>query len=486
MATRISIPPLEENNLIRNNCFGQKLSFYRYTGSGSAEVMAGPPVFCRVSTGTLFHAFDIDNQEHANPDGVFPYNGTFVFKFRARGKGKLCAGVRWRISHFRGDMDLMERETPEYTLEEEFKEYRLEGIIDDPRVSVADRLFFKVTEGFADITAISLYYPEPKHDVTFDRPHIVALPGEEFTFKCSGAEKIICCYGHCENELAQEILPGSGKYKMLFRATGGEGMRFVGIGKEQNSRHSLFVSSPAPELTAQMRKYRFGSKPKHLLFFGDSLTAYDAGRNYTDIAGAFLPDNWTYMNAGIGGDDLLRLAKRLQGKPLTYRLEHFEHIWDKTPDEIFLLYGANDTKAPWRTDFKIPTTTPEEQKTLWEEIREVFHAKAPEARVTIISATPGFHPYQLERTGRLKVQEINHMLFGIPEHVKRFNRIAKKFAASNNWSYLDFHKVCSKHGDPQSLFVPDDGVHMSLSGHQLLASALLKHMSKKQIGASRK
>ena len=24
MATRISIPPLEENNLIRNNCFGQK------------------------------------------------------------------------------------------------------------------------------------------------------------------------------------------------------------------------------------------------------------------------------------------------------------------------------------------------------------------------------------------------------------------------------------------------------------------------------
>ena len=364
MATRISIPPLAENNLIRNNCFGQKLSFYRYTGSGSAEVMSGPPVFCRVTTGTLFHAFDVDNLEHANTEGVFPCNGTFVFKFRARGKGKLCAGVRWRISHFRGDMDLMEKETPEYTLDEEFKDYSLEGIIEDHRVSVADRLFFKVTEGFADITGISFYYPEPLHDVSFDRPHIVALPGEEFTFKCSGAEKIICCYGHSENELEPEILPGAGEYKMICRSIGGEGMRFVGLGKKQNSRHSLFVSSPTPKLTAQMRKYRFGSKPKHLLFFGDSLTAYDVGRNYTDIAGAFLPDNWTYMNAGIGGDDLPRLAKRLQGKPLTYRLEHFEHIWDKTPDEIFLLYGANDTKAPWRSDYQKPSTSPEEEKAL--------------------------------------------------------------------------------------------------------------------------
>ena len=309
---------------------------------------------------------------------------------------------------------------------------------------------------------------------------------EEFTFKCSGAEKIICCYGHSENELEPEILPGAGEYKMICRSIGGEGMRFVGLGKKQNSRHSLFVSSPTPKLTAQMRKYRFGSKPKHLLFFGDSLTAYDVGRNYTDIAGAFLPDNWTYMNAGIGGDDLPRLAKRLQGKPLTYRLEHFEHIWDKTPDEIFLLYGANDTKAPWRSDYQKPSTSPEEEKALWEEIWEVFQKKAPKAKVTIISATPGFHPYQLERTGRLKVQGINHMLFGIPEHVKRFNRVSKKFAEAKNWNYLDFHKVCMNSADLKSLFIPDDGVHMSLSGHQLLASSLLKHISKKQKGASRK
>ena len=60
MAGRISIPPLADNNLVRNNCFGQLLSFFRYKGSGSAEVMMGPPNFCRVTDGTLYHAFDID------------------------------------------------------------------------------------------------------------------------------------------------------------------------------------------------------------------------------------------------------------------------------------------------------------------------------------------------------------------------------------------------------------------------------------------
>lgn len=478
MATRISIPPLAENNLVRNNCFGQLLSFFRYEGPGSARVIAGPPTFCRFTQGTLYHAFDIDNQEHADPDSVFAWQGTFVFKFRARGKGKIRGGVRWRVSHFRGDMDFTEKVTPEYELTDEFQDYKLEGRVEDFRQSVTDRLFFEVTGDFADLTAIGLNYPEPRHDVTFDKPHIAVLPGEEFTFNCSGAEKLLCCYGHCENELAPEIIEQPGSITMKLRAYGGEGMRFVGIGKEENSRKSLFVSSPAPRLINRMRNCIFDKAPKHLLFFGDSLTAYDAGRNYTDIAGAFLPDSWTYMNAGIGGDDLPRLAKRLQGKPRTYRLEHFDHIWDKCPDEIFLLYGANDTKAAWRDDYKIPQTTLEDEKNLWEEIFEVFNAKAPNAKVTIISAAPGFHPYQQERTGRLKVQSIQHMLFGIPEHVKNFNRISRDFAERKGWNYLDFHRACVASGDLKQLFIPDDGVHMTLAGHQLLAALLLEHLQK--------
>ena len=202
------------------------------------------------------------------------------------------------------------------------------------------------------------------------------------------------------------------------------------------------------------------------------------GTSFVCGAGAFLPETWSFMNAGIGGDDLPRLAKRLQCKARTYRLEHFEHIWDKIPDDIFLFYGANDSKANWRDDYKFPGTSLEEEKRCLEDIWQVFQEKAPRARVTVISAAPGYHPYQLERNGRLRERKIQHTLFGIPEHIKNFNRAARDFAAGKGWNYLDFHRVCAAHGDLKSLFIPDDGVHMTLTGHQVLAAALLEYLQK--------
>lgn len=478
MATRISIPTLPENNLIRNNCFGENLKFYRFTGNGSAQVISGPPVFCRITEGTLFHAFDIDNQEHADPDSVFPWKGKFVLKFRARGKGKLNAAVRWRVSYSRGDMEFAEQRTPIYELEEEFKEYIFEGTVEDPLCCINDRISFEVAEGFADLTGISLFYPAPSPGVTFDKPHIVTQPGEEFSFKCDGAKELLICYGHCSNELAPQVIPDPGTVTLPFRTTGGEGMRIVGIGETPNCRHSLFVSAPSPALAKRMRRCSFSAKPRHLLFFGDSLTAYDAGRNYTDIAGALLPESWSYTNAGIGGDDLTRLAKRVQGKPRTYRLEHFEHIWEKTPDEIFLFYGANDSKAAWRDNYQKPVTTPEAEERLLGTLCDLFAQKAPKAKVTIISASPGYFPYPFEESCNMREAGVQHTLFGIPEHVKRYNRVAKKFAAAKGWGYLDFHRICCRWHDQKSLFIPGDGVHMTLAGHQLLATALLEYLSK--------
>ena len=481
MATRISIPSLPENNLIRNNCFGEKLNFYRFSGSGSAQVMPGPPAFCRITDGTLFHAFDIDNQEHADPASIFPWKGKFVFKFRARGQGKLRAAVRWRLSFFRNDTDFTEKSTEIPELEENFKEYLLEGFVEDFHASVNDRIYFHISEGFADITGITLFYPAPTPGVTFDVPHIVVQPGEEFSFKCSGAEELLVSYGHSSNELEPRIIPNEeGTITLPFQATGGEGMRITGIGKDANCRNSLFISSPRPALAKRMRQCRFPHQARHLLFFGDSLTAYDAGRNYTDIMGAFLPQNWSYTNAGIGGDDLTRLARRLQGRPRTYRLEHFEHIWEKMPHEIFLFYGANDSKATSKSSYKMTVTTPEDQKKHLESISEVFRQKAPEARVTLIAAAPGFFPCALERCSMLQQTGVPHTLFGVPEHVRRFNRIAKRFASEKGWGYLDFYRICRNSHDLQSLFIPSDGVHMTLAGHQLLATALLEYLAQSE------
>ena len=80
-------------------------------------------------------------------------------------------------------------------------------------------------------------------------------------------------------------------------------------------------------------------------------------------------------------------------------------------------------------------TSLEDAKILWEEIWQVFQEKAPNARVTIIASAPGYYPYQLERNSRLRVQKIQNSCFGIPEHVKNFNRVAKEFAAVKKWNY---------------------------------------------------
>ena len=478
MATRISIPPLTENNLIRNNCFGQGLEFYRYTGNGNAEVIAGPPAFCRFSQGRLSHIFDIDNQVHSAPESVFPFHGKVILKFRARGKGKIHATIRWRLSYGRNDMEFSEILTPEYVLGEDFQDLSFEYTIDDRNCSVNDRLYFETTD-IAEITGISLYYPEPLSEVSFDRPHIVALPGEKISFKCSNAQELLCCYGHSENELPPTVIENPENITMTLPATGAEGMRFVGRGSSPNSRNSLFVSFPPPLLAARMRRCRFSAKQKHLLFLGDSLTAYDAGRNYSDIAGAFLPECWSYTNAGIGGDDLPRLVKRLQGKPRTYRLEDFAGIWGKIPDEIFIFYGANDSKAAWHNEYKRPATLPDTLPALWEKLALIFKEKAPQARITLISTPPGSFAYQWEHTRSFREKSIPHYLFCIPEHIKRFNRQAADFARSQNWGYLDFHKICMNHRNRESLFIPGDGVHMTLAGHQLLAAALLEYLQKK-------
>ena len=178
----------------------------------------------------------------------------------------------------------------------------------------------------------------------------------------------------------------------------------------------------------------------------------------------------------IGGDDLTRLCKRLQGRPRTYRLEDFETIWEKIPDEIFIFYGANDTKAPWRTDYKVPITPPELEHELLQGILEQLRRHAPEAGVTFIASPPGFFPYQEERNRRLREIGAQHSLFNMPEHVLAYNRVMRKFAAGNGCTYLDFHRECARHPDPKSLFIPDDGVHMTLKGHLTLAAFLLRYL----------
>lgn len=76
-----------------------------------------------------------------------------------------------------------------------------------------------------------------------------------------------------------------------------------------------------------------------LVFFGDSLTWGGYGGNFVQHVEQMLPEH-TIINAGVGGDTVVNLARRL------------EHVLeDCEPDAVFVMVGGNDA-----TSYSMPAT----------------------------------------------------------------------------------------------------------------------------------
>ncbi|MCA9902837.1 MAG: hypothetical protein KC547_03185 [Anaerolineae bacterium] len=67
-----------------------------------------------------------------------------------------------------------------------------------------------------------------------------------------------------------------------------------------------------------------------IICLGDSLTWGGYGGNYVDILARLRPEH-TFSNAGLGGDTVFNLLRRLERDVLT-----------KAPDGVFVMIGAND------------------------------------------------------------------------------------------------------------------------------------------------
>ena len=85
----------------------------------------------------------------------------------------------------------------------------------------------------------------------------------------------------------------------------------------------------------------------------------------------------------------------------------------------------------------------------------------------------------------MKAQNISHSFFGLPEVHDRFNARLREIAAKYGLEVIDFAAAVRAHQDPQTLYVQDDGVHLSLKGHQLLAGEILRYLAGKDLTKSR-
>ncbi len=476
-----------EVSLINNSNFARGLLHWHYTGKAKASIVKKAASF---ADGTLSHYFDLGNLEHADPQCAMPANRTFRFRVRAKGEGTMRLHVRARQMLAGNAVEFATLSSPEYSLTKDFKEYDFEAV-DTSRFTVFHDKISIECSGKVSVNYTSFYYLDKKsHPLVFYPEAAVVRPGDtvKVTIATGVPNQKLTCDLYCgQTRLAGYSAPereeittgkdGSVEYTFKVSNAASDGMRLSVSNPETGVKKSFFATI-VPEV--QLVRFReYGKKisgKKHILFLGDSLTDYDRGRNYPSIVGTFIPEAWSFRNAGVGGDTLPRVYARLTGGKVN-RPEMYENLFAPMPDMIFLLCGGNDTKVTFSSNYKKNYTPVTTQRPLMEKIVQELKKRAPNAKIVLVTPLDSYLPYQKSLTETMAAQKINHNLFGLPGPIADYSEKLRLTAKKYQTGFLDAGKVFRSAEDLQELNVEDDGVHLSLKGHQLMAEIVLKHLS---------
>ena len=476
-----------EVSLINNSNFARGLLHWHYTGKAKASIVKKAASF---ADGTLSHYFDLGNLEHADPQCAMPANRTFRFRVRARGEGTIRLHVRARQMLAGNAVEFATFSSKEYSLTKDFKEYDFEAVDTSCFTVFHDKISIECS-GKVSVNYTSFYYLDKKaHPLVFYPEAAVVRPGDtvKVTIATGVPDQKLTCDLYCgQTRLAGYAAPereeittgkdGSVEYTFKVSNAASDGMRLSVSNPATGVKKSFFATIVPEVQLARFREYgkKLGGK-KHILFLGDSLTDYDRGRNYPSIVGTFIPEAWSFRNAGVGGDTLPRVYARLTGGKVN-RPEMYENLFAPMPDMIFLLCGGNDTKVTFSSNYKKNYTPVTTQRPLMEKIVQELKKRAPNAKIVLVTPLDSYLPYQKSLTETMAAQKINHNLFGLPGPIADYSEKLRLTAKKYQTGFLDAGKVFRNAEDLQELNVEDDGVHLSLKGHQLMAEIVLKHLS---------
>ncbi len=225
--------------------------------------------------------------------------------------------------------------------------------------------------------------------------------------------------------------------------------------------------------------------PAHILFLGDSLTDQRRGHNYTDMVGFWLDrvhGDVSYRNAGVGGDYITRMWKRLQDGG-AYRQEMYDDLFEPTPTHVFIWLGHNDSKLKPKPEYETPDDYPFDPVVPLDTFEETFvtaieHIRehAPGAQFTIISASSSVHEItRATVVKRIESRGNGGSYFGKPDVLEKFNERMQAVAETTGEDYLDVYTPTKTHPDKRTLFT-GDGVHMADPGHKLVAKEILGYL----------
>lgn len=476
-----------EVNLINNSAFSNGELHWHYEGKGNCKVEKGIAAF---RNGKISHYFDLGNLEHADPQCAMPANRVFRFRVKARGNGEISLTVRARKMLAGNAVELTEYKSGIYKLTGKFQNFDFELQEPDRFTVFHDKLSICVN-GDVEVDDTSFYYldrnafsivfkPEcavVRHGETVTVDIVTDRPEQKLTVDLYCGQTLLA--GYTPPERKEIITDKNGIYKYTFKVSNAasDGMRMAVSDPETGVKNSFFATIVPEE---KLQKYAAYSKQltgkKHLLFLGDSLSDYDRGRNYPSIVGAYLPEKWSFRNAGVGGDTLGKIYTRLTGGKIN-RPEMYKDLFKVMPDMIFIFIGGNDCKVSFASGYKDTHTPRNQQRKLMDDIIAELKKCAPEADIVFISPLDSFLPYQLALAEPKVAKKANHNLFGHPEPTADLTGKMKQAAQDHRAYFINAGEVFRTSADPQSLNVPDDGVHLSLKGHQLMAEIVLKFLT---------
>jgi lysophospholipase L1-like esterase len=210
--------------------------------------------------------------------------------------------------------------------------------------------------------------------------------------------------------------------------------------------------------------------PSHLVFVGDSLTAFFPELNYVAVVrDALRPrhgDTVRVTNAGIGGDTITRVLARLEKDVLQLT---------PPPTHVFIFLGHNDSKLTSASGYETSVVSPADYERGLRFAVATIRARTG-ARVTLLSSASSVYEITKASAAAKAAVGTAHNLFGQPASLEKFNAISVRVAAATGASYLDVYTPMRAAPDKAALFAKD-GVHVNHRGNRLIAVEVLRHLA---------
>lgn len=205
----------------------------------------------------------------------------------------------------------------------------------------------------------------------------------------------------------------------------------------------------------------------HIVCLGDSITAITARQpvKYPEMIGLALKkkygDNVEVFNAGKSGDNVPLALKRLK-----------TDVIPRKPTLVFINLGVNDSKlvAPEHTRTRVPF---DQFITSYRDLLKAIKEKTDADSVIV-----GTVACVDEWAKAIAMSGKNKNYLGNPEQLKKFNAAAQGIGKELNCDYIDLFDYFMAQPDLKALF-PEDGVHVSQQGQELIALQFMRYLAKK-------